>query len=54
MGIGAWDHSAQLQFVNFNIFAYKISEQKQYKKIFSLVQRKNNSKNLNNLICMES
>ena len=27
-----WDRSAQLQFVTFNIFTYKISEQKLYKK----------------------
>ena len=29
---GVWDYSAQLQFFNFNIFAYKISEYKKYKK----------------------
>ena len=33
MGIGAWDRLAQLQFVMFKIFTYKISKQKQYKKI---------------------
>ena len=32
-----WDRSTQLQFVTFNIFTYKISEQKLYKKICSLV-----------------
>ena len=32
MGIGAWDRLAQLQFVMFKIFTYKISRQKQYKK----------------------
>ena len=32
MGLGVWDHSTQLQFVTFKIFAYKISEQKKIKK----------------------
>ena len=32
MGIGEWDRTAQLHFVTFKIFAYKISKQKQYNK----------------------
>ena len=32
MWIGACDRSVQLQFITFNIFAYKISYKKQYKK----------------------
>ena len=32
MEIGAWNCLAQLQFVTFKILAYKIFEQKQYKK----------------------
>ena len=53
MEINAWDRSTQLQYVTFNIFTCKISEQKQYKNMFISLE-KNNSKNLNNLIYMES
>ena len=42
MEIGAWDRSTQLQFVIFKILTYKIFEYKQYKKIYSLIQRKKN------------
>ena len=41
MGIRSWNRLAQLQFVMFKIFTYKICKQKQYKnKIHSLVQKK--------------
>ena len=41
-----WDRSAQLQFVTFNIFTYKISEQKLYKKnmFISSTQKKKKQK----------
>ena len=39
MGIGTWNCLAQLQLVTFKIFTYKISKQKKYKKLQSLVQK---------------
>ena len=70
MRIGARDHSVQLQFLTFSIFAF-LNKKKIYIYIYIYISlhikyqnryniknmlislEKNNSKNLNNLICME-
>ena len=43
--IGAWDRLVQLYFVTFKILAYKISEQKQYKKYAYQFKEKITKKN---------
>ena len=44
MGIDAYDCVAQLQFVTFKIFTYKISKYKQYKKYTHQLKKNNNNK----------
>ena len=39
MKIGTQNWLTQLQFITFKTFTYKISKQKKYKKIYSLVQK---------------